>query len=345
MTITSGLSSIQAFDASSPFGATPTNGTITLTGGTTDVTVEDYGNAGFYASINVGTNFSGGAGIGTGTLNILAGAPLTSINEAYSDAYGYLVGGYGNVNIGRGAGAFGKVTVDGIGSSLIARGGAARITVGRDGGTGELRIENGGFVGTFDLDVGRGGAGTIGRLIIDGAGSTLLASAASGVPGAAYAGSQGVLDLGRRAAGSGERTCSTGCSVPGQNVDGVSDLPILRFGRDNGSYGYGLIAGTGSSLNVTQIGAQGDDYSGGATLLVGQGGQGILKVTAGAQVNVTGDQARLSVANGRYVAGVPDNTAAQSLLEITAGADLLVDSQGFTGASMIIGNGARPTAR
>ncbi|MFQ5565893.1 MAG: beta strand repeat-containing protein, partial [Paracoccaceae bacterium] len=348
VTITSGLYAVQAFDSGAPIGAAPTTGTITLTGPTTDVTVEDPGNAGFPASINVGRNFSGGTGVGTGYLNILAGATLTSINEGY-DVGGYIVGGYGNVNIGRGAGSYGKATVSGIGSKLLAYGGAARVTVGRDGGTGELRIENGGFVGTFDLDVGRGGAGTIGRLIIDGAGSTFLASAAYGFYGTAYAGAQGFLDIGRGTAGKGYLTVSAGGTFTTQNVDLVSDHPLLRFGRDNGSYGYGYVSGhdgtytTYSTINVTQNGPQGDNYNGGAILLVGDGGQGVLKVANGGQVNVTGDRARLIVADGRYVGGVPDNTAYQSHLYIQSGADVVVDSQGYgggdRGAKVFIGSG------
>ena len=336
--ITSGQYSVQSFDAGSPVGATPTTGSITLTGSTTDVTVEDPGDAGFYASINIGRNFNGGAG--TGYLSILDGATLTSINEGYENANGFILGGYNNVNIGRGTGTFGMVTVNGIGSSLIARGAAARITVGRDGGTGELRIENGAFVGTFDLDVGRGDIPTVGRLTINGAGSTLIASADYGFYGFAYAGAQGFLDIGRGDAGRGYLTVSNGGTFTTQNVDGVTDLPILRIGRDNGSYGNALVTGAGSSLNVTQIGAQGDDYSGGATLLVGQGGQGILTVADNAQVNVVGDKATLNVASGRYSGGVPDNTTDQSQLLIYSGADVLVDSQGYRGAELRIGGGA-----
>jgi hypothetical protein len=146
-----------------------------------------------------------------------------------------------------------------------------------------------------------------------------------------------------RSGGSGYLYVTNGGELTIENTDGVTDTPIVHFGRVNGSYGYGLVSGAGSVLNVTQNGPQGDDYFGGASLNVGDGGQGILKVADDAQVNVTGDSARLSVADGRDVGGVPDNTEDQSHLNIMSGADVLVDSQGYggadSGARMIIGNG------
>ena len=361
---------VQAFDAGSSTGVNaPTNGTITLTGGETDVTITDPGNAGFPASIHVGNTNPGGYGY----LDILAGATVASINEAYY-AGGYIYGGFFNLLVGEGAGSYGKVlvsgtnsalTTDGLaagaifgvaggsgrlevlsgasatfntsavedvggllvggysnlrigvgggtgyalvsgsGATLIASGGAAKITVGQNGGTGELRIENGGFVGTFDFNVGNGNTPTYGTLVIDGAGSTLLASADYGYYGSKYAGSQGYLTIGRGTAGRGYLTVSNGGTFTTQNVDTVTDFPFMRFGRDNGSYGYGLITGAGSSLNVIQIGVV-DEVNyyglvGGAAIRVGDAGQGIVTVSYDAQINVIGDRANLQVSRGRYI--------------------------------------------
>ena len=147
----------------------------------------------------------------------------------------------------------------------------------------------------------------------------------------------GFVNIGRTG-GSGFLYVTNGGTLTVNNTDGVTDFPFMRFARENGSYGYGLVSGAGSSINVIQYGPAGDDYNGGALLLLGDGGQGVLKVTGNdAQVNVTGDRARLVVANGRYVAGVPDNTMAESLLEITAGADVRVDSLNYGGGPALRG--------
>lgn len=347
VTITSGLYSVRLFEAGVPVIAAPTIGTVTLTGGGTGVTVEDPGTPGFQGAVDVGRTLPG-YGPGSGYLYVLDGATLTSINNAVPDAYGFLTGGYNNVSIGRGAGAAGHAIVDGTGSRLLAYGGAARINIGRDGGDGVLTISNGGFVGAFDLGVGRGGPGSRGSLVIDGPGSTFLASAAYGFYGPAYAGAQGFLEFGR-GAGSGYLTVTNGGAFVSENVDGVSDGPFLRFGRDNGSYGSAYIGGhdgTGtlfSSLTLTQHGPVGDSYGVGPVLMIGDGGQGVFTVANGGQVAITGDQARLIVADGRYdAAGNPDNTADQSRLVIVGGADVIVDSGTYGnggGARAVVGNG------
>ena len=134
--IKKGSYSVTTFKSGAPdIGHAPTTSTIILTRNpmtphSTDVTVEDPDTPGFNASIDVGYNNPGGSGY----LEILNGATLTSRNEGY-DAYGHIVGGYNNVRIGSGYDSFGKVTVDGAGSKLLAYGGSARIGVGRDGGT------------------------------------------------------------------------------------------------------------------------------------------------------------------------------------------------------------------
>jgi T5SS/PEP-CTERM-associated repeat protein len=175
--ITKGSYSVTTFTSGVPdSGYTPTTSTITLTRNpktphSTDVTVEDPGNYGFYASIDVGVNNPGGYGY----LEILNGATLTSINEGYYDGgSGYFYGGYNNVRIGFGYNSFGRVTVDGEDSKLLTYGMSPRINVGRFDGTGELIISGGGYVLALQVDVGRNG-GT-GRVTIDGENSKLLVS-------------------------------------------------------------------------------------------------------------------------------------------------------------------------
>jgi hypothetical protein len=121
--ITSDAYSVTALHSSSPdYGYAPTAATITLNDNTTDVTVENDGSAGPDATINVDVDNA----YGSGHLEILDRATLTSINEGYSAASGLLVGGYSNVKIGHGADYFGKAPVDGVGSAFIASGAAAR---------------------------------------------------------------------------------------------------------------------------------------------------------------------------------------------------------------------------
>ena len=151
-----------------------------------------------------------GFGAGSGRLEVLAGADVRVDNFTFETAGGYLQGGYNNLIFGNGPGSTGYGLVSDAGSTLIANGGGARIKVGYNGGTGELRIDNGGFVGTLDIDVGRGHTAATGTLVIDGPGSTLLASTAYGYYGAAYDGSQGFLDIGSGTAGRGYLTVSNG---------------------------------------------------------------------------------------------------------------------------------------
>ncbi|HUS97447.1 MAG TPA: hypothetical protein VMX97_11965, partial [Hyphomicrobiaceae bacterium] len=331
------------FSGRAELGPAPTFGAVTITGGGTSVTVEDPAvNPGFSGSIDVGFQNSGGYGY----LNILDGATVTSINQGYWDGAN-AIGGYNNVRIGFGLGTYGKVTIDGAGSSLIAGGYGPSIQVGRDFGTGVLAISQGGYALTLNVDIGRDGG--IGRVFIDGPGSLLRANDTAGTNlNPAYVGEGGFVNIGRTG-GSGYLYVTNGGTLTIDNTDGVTDFAFMRFARENGSYGYGLVSGSGSSINVIQHGPAGDSYSyGGALLQLGDGGQGVLKVTNDAQVDVTGDYARLVVADGRYTAGIPDNTTEQSLLSILAGADVLVDSGGYgggqfggvgTGSEVIVGRG------
>ena len=320
-------------------GFAPTNATITVTGAGTTLTASDPGTPGSTGSIDVGFDNPGGKGY----LEVLAGAAVRSYNQAYYLPGTGVIGGYSNLNVGFGLNSFGRVTVDGVGSRLETFGYSPRMNIGRDQGTGELVISGGGYGLTLQLDAGRDGA--TGRVTIDGAGSQLVLNSNAGTfAHPQYAGEAGIATFGR-ADGSGFLYVTNGGTLTVQNTDGNTDLPMLRFARENGSYGYGLVSGAGSAAYVTQFGPQGDDYAGGPILLVGDGGQGVLKVTNDGLVDVRGDQARLSVADGRYVPDgfgnfVPDNTLAQSRLEITGGADVVVHSEtyGFySGSKMFVG--------
>ncbi|MBK0399061.1 hypothetical protein H0I76_07660, partial [Limibaculum sp. M0105] len=299
-------------------------GFVSITGAATAVNVGS-GAPGYEGTVFVG--YATGPGPAYGVLEISGGASVTSTNGGYWDG-AEVIGGYNNVNIGFGYGSYGYLTVDGAGSELIAEGASARITVGRFGGFGYLEVTNGGLVETLVLDVGRDGA--VGGVNIA-SGGTLRITNDSGLWGApAYAGEAGIASFGRGIGGIGFLYASGGGELIVENTDGLTDNPILRFGRDSGSYGYARIEGSGTEVNVVQHGAQGDDYSGGAVLNIGEGGQGIVNVGYDAQVNVLGDQALLQIARGR--GGSADS--AESQLNITNGADVLVDSQGYQGSGI-----------
>ena len=145
-----------------------------------------------------------------------------------------------------------------------------------------------------------------------------------------YAGANGYTDIGRNG-GNGRLIVESGASFIQENIDGTTDGGMLRFGRSNGDYGYGAVRDTGSSLVIRQIGAIGDSYGSGARLRVGDNGQGILKVESGATLSVLGAGATLVVADGDFN-GSGSETSAQSLLEITGGSQVSVDSQAYTGS-------------
>ena len=64
-----------------------------------------------------------------------------------------------------------------------------------NGGEGTLRVEEGGFVGTFNLEVGQGVAG-VGRVAIDGAGSRIVTASTYGGYLQAFRGSGGSTNFG-----------------------------------------------------------------------------------------------------------------------------------------------------
>jgi T5SS/PEP-CTERM-associated repeat protein len=150
------------------------NGVMTLTNGAS--LVMEPANPGNSLGFDIGVSFQTGY-TAVGTLIIEAGSTLEARNTAIIDpGTTNLLGGFNNLNIGRGAGSSGYATVIGTGSRLTTDGGAARITVGNAGGYGALTIEQGGFVGTFNVTVGQSGG--VGHLNIDGAGSELKTSSA-----------------------------------------------------------------------------------------------------------------------------------------------------------------------
>ncbi|MEO1494022.1 MAG: hypothetical protein AAFV19_17860, partial [Pseudomonadota bacterium] len=330
LTIDNGTYTFFTFNVGTSFGGATNppafyDGTMTITGGS-NILQYDASNPDFATPVNVGFGVTTTA---TGVLTVEDGSVLESRSFSSEDANGYLPGGYGNFNIGRGAGGTGTLNVDGTGSQVLATGGAARITVGRDGGTGTLNITNGGFAQTFDIDIGRENA--TGTVNVDGTGSELRITGASGYYGSAFSGYAGFPDVGRGANGNGTLNITNGGRVTVENDDGNNDIATMRFARDDTSVGVGLVSGAGSRLVIQQNGEaefvdrDGNLNTDGASLLIGRAGRGEVTVEDGARIDVLGDQATLTV--GQRAAG----TNGASSLTIQSGAQVLVDSQGYGG--------------
>lgn len=347
-----------ALDAGVNNGAGPAgiSGLIALTAGTSVLVTDLFGQAsggnGFPLFASIGRSYDA-SHAAYGKLRVDFGASLTLDPLAvYQPGVG-VRGGYDTLNAGVGAGGTGVVEVDGLGSTFSTSGTNPVIRIGGAGGTGRLSITDGAEARIFSLQAGFGiASGTVatGDVVVDGAGSRLLLSGAYGsYANPAYAGFAGATTIGLAfggpegpATGRGSLTVSNGGEVIQQNIDGVTDFPLLRFGKDTLAYGSGLVEGAGSRLVVIQHGASGDDFTGGATLDIGEAGQGVVTVRDGGRIEVLGDKALLSVA--RTPDGVPINPN-QSSLSILDGGAVTVDAGGYEGGNVQIGSGQSANGR
>ncbi|MEM7236580.1 MAG: hypothetical protein AAF501_01970, partial [Pseudomonadota bacterium] len=315
-------------------GATPLSGLIRLAGGT-DMTFAP--GAGLPASVYIGADLSGAASPGEltayGYLDIFEGSTLEVTYTAPAVPTGD--NAYASLIVGGTDGSSGQINVDGEGSILRASGDGNRVTLGLNGGQGTLAVTNRGYAEMLSLQAGA--AGGLGQVYLSGGSSELIVSSAAGryiAPG--FTGQSGAAVFGT-GGGAGFLGITGGARMTIENVDGETDLPAARFGIDVASYGYGIVTGLGSRLTITQHGAAGDDYGAGAVLNVGEGGLGVLLADNDGRIDVSGDTARVNVSAGAYVLGVPSVTEAESLLRLTGGADLTIDSKSYGGSVMIDG--------
>ncbi|MEM9370296.1 MAG: hypothetical protein AAGA26_03965, partial [Pseudomonadota bacterium] len=315
-------------------GSDPLSGLVRLTGGT-DITFAP--TAGASATVYIGADLSGSNSPGQitayGYLDVFDGSTVDVSYSAPGNPDGSNT--YASFVVGGTGGASGQINVDGDGSLLRSAGEGNRITLGLGGGQGTLAVTNRGKAETLSLQAGI--AGGLGQVYLSGGSSELVVSSATGqylAPG--FAGQSGAAVFGS-AGGAGFLGVAGGARITVENVDGETDLPAVRFALDSASYGYGVITGLGSRLTITQHGAAGDDYGGGAVLNVGEGGQGVLLADNYGRIDVTGDAARVNVASGAYVDGQPNVTNAESLLQLTGGADLTIDSKLYGGSALVDG--------
>ncbi|MFK7941564.1 MAG: hypothetical protein AB8B85_01420, partial [Paracoccaceae bacterium] len=296
--------------------------------GKSQVNVQDQGLYGHPTdpSVRIGTNG------GNGYLAVVGGSDVLIGSDLKVHAADVVTGGYNHLQIGTNTG-LGAVLVEGEGSTVTAYGYSSRIVLGQDGGRGELNIRDGAEVRTLSLNAGRREGD--GFVNIAGAGSTLHLSNAFGQYGSAqYRGSGSFSTFGRDS-GEGNLRVTDGGRVLIENVDSVTDVSALRFGREYGSSGFGEVSGEGSRIDIYQHGRIGDNCFGSPGLYVGQGGRGELVLSDGADVLIQGDSARLSVARGRDALGAPD----ASELQVLSGATVLVDSQNYGRAAQIFYDG------
>lgn len=331
-------------------GPASVTGAITLSGGAVVRVADLFGDAdrgtGFALRATVGRSYDSNH-TASGRLTISDGAALTLAPEAVFAPGVGVYGGYDTLNAGIGAGGAGLVEVTGAGSSLRTEGTNPLIRIGGASGTASLEITSGGHAGLFALQAGFGvgsGPAATGRVLVSGAGSTLILGGSYGsYVDPAYGGMSATVSIGLAfdadspdPTGRGYLDVTGGGAVTVQNLDGETDFPLLRFGRDALSYGAGLVDGPGSTLSVIQSGVAGDDHPGGATLDVGEAGEGRLNVRNGGRVEVSGDLALLAVS--RPPADVPVTTE-QSRLLIESGGQVLVDAGANEGGFAVIGNG------
>lgn len=187
----------------------------------------------------------------TGSLTITSGGTVQSGTDP--------VGTTGSV-LGYEPGSSGTVVVDGgawYDSVDAANNKVAGGTTAIGGsGTGNLQIKNGGKVGVLFMNIGQNGGGN-GTVVVDGAGSQLLATASS---------TSGIT-VGT--SGTGSLTVSNGGKVVGNTTTAIGWLPDSR--------GTVNVTGAGSTFTVNNGG-----------VVAGGGGDGTLNITNGGVVTSVG---------------------------------------------------------
>ena len=237
---------------------TGSTGTVTVTGTGSSLTIKDLDPFNFNTAGNlyVGSN-------GTGTLNILLGGSVTAEKEGY---------------IGDASSGMGTVTVNGANSTYDT---AFQHYIGNFG-IGTLNVEAGGSVTSGNtVFIGNTATGD-GTVIVDGTGSTYIAS--------------GTIVVG--ASGTGALTVSDGGSVTSFNsligsFSGSSGT-VTVTGKD--------IGGVSSSLTTT------------SDLIVGSSGTGTLNVASGGLVSADG----LNLGNASTGIGTVNVTGTDSTIDSTS---------------------------
>lgn len=207
----------------------------------------------------------------TATLTIYNGGALTT-----NSAVDFIGGAQGTPAV---AGSTGTAIIDGAGSKWKSSRG---VSVGYDG-TGTLRIVNGGsLTASLLFDVGSV-MGSVGTVVVDGAGSSLKATSTNGQIGLQGTGSltisnRATVNLNSIQVGVGKANTATGATgtlriESGGSLVVTADIAMSAIGSEAGATGSATVTGAGSTWN-----AAGGIY-------IGFKGNGSMTVSDGATVH------------------------------------------------------------
>lgn len=250
---------------------------------------------------NASVNYTATSGA-TEAGNVVTGATLTSVGR---DGFGAktITGSLAHnfIDVGRNAGGFGNLLVDGGDIDLTGTGSSGGFFTVSRLGTGYADIINGATVDIFPggnpfpgFQVGRnsGAGGSLGVMTVSGAGTTVTVHGDSGT--FSDPNEIGFVQIGR--SGDGILRVLDGAVVSNDPL-GRTGIGIPR-GDDGVAHGNVVVNGTGSTLNAGAILDIGDGS--------GRGGQGRLSVEDGGLVTATTINVRqggVLTGNGTVVAG------------------------------------------
>ena len=253
----------------------------------------------------------GGAAGAVGTVEISEGGVLRETGGVNTSNY---------TEIGRGTNSLGSVTVTGAGSQWQKDG---SILLGWNGGTGRLRIDNGGQVMSNELigaNAVGAGSNSIGIVEVSGSGSSWKATNALAV---------GVMGTGSLEIKSGGKVTS--------GAHNMIWAPQLGFNTAGAIGGPDIVIGSASQFadarGTVTVTGEGSEWINNGNLLVGVVGEGILNVEAGGRIsnesafigevtgshgtaNVTGLGSEWYVDGDLYVGGNINESAGQGALNV-----------------------------
>jgi hypothetical protein len=293
-------------------------GTVTVSGAGSVLEVTSGGRSDAGASAQIGRE-------GVGRVTVNSGATL-KIVDTVGTAYDY-AGGFGNevLNIGRGAGGDGRLTVDA--GHVIVSGTGANMSVGRGGGTGFAEFKNG---STLDMSatiaaadvgvhVGRGSQGTLAFLDST---ATITGGGAASTPTEDYG---AYVQVGRETGGWGGLTLLRSSLT----LSGDSALPgtpgsyaALQVGRDGGTGAMTVMESTVLLTNAPE----------GANVFVGR--NSLNGVTTNGSLLVSASTITADVA-GYANFGIGRGTGTTGHVQVGTGAVLTF--QGDLGANLQVG--------
>lgn len=294
------------------------DGTVTISGAGSALEVVSSGRADAGATAQIGRG-------GTGSVSISAGGTLR-VSDPAGTAYDQ-VAGVGNeaINVGRDTNGNGTLQVNA--GHVVLSGTGAVVNVGRTGGIGVARFENGSTLdlsstiaaGDVGLQIGRGGQGTV---AVSDSAITLTSGGASATSNQDYG---AYVQVGREAGGVGGLTLLNSTLA----ISGDSNLPgspgayaQLQIGRDGGN---GAMSVTNSVVTLT-------NSPEGAAIFVGR--SSVANATTSGSLLVSASTVTVD-STGFANFGIGRGTGAAGQATIGGGSTLLFE--GDLGANLQVG--------